>query len=226
MNWSEDACTRFQQLLQTNDRLKLFFEYMIGPTGYPSEVFAGELSDLLYPVGSITMSGRPTPPSSKWLSCNGQVLLRAAYPDLFLAIGVYWGTDTINDFKVPNFSDRGPVGVSITRAIATLDGAAQLTLAAANIPSHTHPVSFKIPNRGADTAFDGPDDKGGGLDIGTFDSNPANGVTNNVTRYPVASLHPQLAAIAEENLGVGISATPFNNYHPVVAIPFYIRAFK
>lgn len=228
LNPGADACTNMQQLLQSNDKFRTFLQYMLDSSGYPSDTFAGELSDLLFPVGFIAMDASTVARSDKWLSCNGQAVLRANYPDLFAAIGTTWTLPAtgVLEFNVPDFRDRSPVGVSGTRAIGSKEGEAQLKLTGANVPSHSHDIAIKIPNRGNDTTFDGPLDKGGGLDQGTFDSVAGSGVTNNVTRFPLATIHSQVQAICDPNIPADQAPAPFNNYHPVNATLFYIRAKK
>jgi len=54
------------------------------------------------PVGSIAPYAGPGSPTG-WLKCNGQVVNRNAYPDLFAAIGTTYGAgDGVTTFSVPD----------------------------------------------------------------------------------------------------------------------------
>lgn len=57
------------------------------------------------PVGTIMMWGMPHSssfPSSRWMHCDGSILLRSQYPRLFTAIGTTWGTGYGKDyFQLP-----------------------------------------------------------------------------------------------------------------------------
>ncbi len=90
------------------------------------------------PVGSVTMfAGASTAFPAGWLHCNGQLLDRAAYPALFAAIGTTYGSTLATNFRVPDLSDRVPVGAG-SRARGTTGGAATVTLTTGQLPAHTH----------------------------------------------------------------------------------------
>lgn len=91
----------------------------------------------LAPVGAVTMFGGASAPPG-WLLCQGQSLLRADYPDLFLVIGTVYGSVDGTHFTLPNLQDNFPIGKSGTKALGTTGGAATKTIAAANLPTHTH----------------------------------------------------------------------------------------
>lgn len=220
MNWSEDACTRFQQLLQTNDRLRLFFEYMIGPSGYPSDTFLGEITNSVYPVGFICMIGMSSPPGDKWLVCNGGSYLRADYPDLFTALSTTHGSADALHFNVPDIRERSVIGTSASYALASTTGAATITLVENQIPAHTHNAAFKIPIHPA-----GEPPVVGGFEPGSRNPDSATGWTNDLSTYPApALLDPTMAITIKPNVLPGGSQIPINNYHPVIAMPYVIRA--
>lgn len=55
-------------------------------------------------VGDIKISGNPTPPNAEWIAAEGLELSRTAYPALFSAWGVQWGSgDGVNTFGTPDF---------------------------------------------------------------------------------------------------------------------------
>lgn len=112
--------------------------------GAPRTSIAGDGTaniDGLLPPGSITMFGGGSTPTG-WLVCNGQVLSRVAYPDLFTAIGTAYNTggEASSDFRLPNFTDIGgrfPIGAG-TKALGASGGGATKTLAPGNLPAHAH----------------------------------------------------------------------------------------
>jgi microcystin-dependent protein len=66
--------------------------------------------DAATPVGTIVMYGGAAAPS-RWLLCQGQLVSRATYADLFAAIGTAFGAgDGATTFKLPDLQDRFPMG--------------------------------------------------------------------------------------------------------------------
>lgn len=99
------------------------------------------LDGLIFP-GAIILSPFATVPAG-WLLCNGQVVLRATYPDLFAAIGTSFnsGGETASQFRVPDMRDRLPMGASATKVLAATGGSETVTLSTANLPSHSHTMN-------------------------------------------------------------------------------------
>lgn len=127
-----------------------------------------------------------------WFFCNGQTLQIAQYQALFALIGTTYGGNGSSTFMLPNLQGRVvaglatnqstcPPGVTFARysAIAGNGGAESgngtpgaVTLAAANLPGHTHPATF-TPTGSAPTPV--------GVTIGVADgaasqASPKNGV--------------------------------------------------
>jgi len=92
------------------------------------------------PVGSIIAMARisSTPPG--YLFCNGQLVSRTTYADLFAYLGTTFGAgDGVTTFKVPNYVDQFLVGAgSGYAADGTFYGASAVALGTANLASHTH----------------------------------------------------------------------------------------
>lgn len=97
-------------------------------------------------AGSTTMTGEirmwpgPAAPAG-WLLCRGQVVLRAAYPDLFAVIGTaFAGAATVGaaEFRLPALQTRVPIGADPAYPLGTYGGAYTHTLTEAQMPSHTH----------------------------------------------------------------------------------------
>lgn len=106
---------------------------------------------------------------SGWLFCNGASLERAAYPDLFSAIGTIHGSVDSSHFNIPDYRDFFLAGAkqddssvpktNISGSLTTTGGAATVTLDETMIPAHTH--TYTGHNR---DAAESPDN-GGPIDV-------------------------------------------------------------
>lgn len=92
----------------------------------------------LVPAGTIAMFGAEKDPEG-WVRCDGRVLERNAYPELFAAIGTTNGFTSPTNFKVPEIRGRGVIGTG-DFAIGTRGGQASVTLRVSQLPAHTHPI--------------------------------------------------------------------------------------
>jgi|AGTN01.1.fsa_nt_gi Microcystin-dependent protein len=97
-----------------------------------SERITGEM--LLWP-GSAAPQG--------WLLCNGTAVSRTAYAALYAVIGTAYGSgDGGTTFNLPDLKGRVPVGYQAADTafdrLGETGGAKTHTLAAAEMPSHTH----------------------------------------------------------------------------------------
>jgi hypothetical protein len=55
------------------------------------------------PIGTIlAFAGETKTIPDGWLLCNGDLIQRTAYPELFAAIGAAWGHSSSNDFNLPD----------------------------------------------------------------------------------------------------------------------------
>jgi microcystin-dependent protein len=134
--------------------------------------------------------------SDKWLICNGAVILRSAYPELFTAIGTLFGAgDGVATFKIPDLSSRFPIGVG-TDPLAASGGERTVKLVTAELPAHSHTVPmFQLP---------------------ATDTNPGG-----QTLYGPAQGGFVAADITSNDAG---SDNPHNNLPPYLAVYFIIRA--
>jgi microcystin-dependent protein len=98
---------------------------------------------ILIPAGTIIMSGCINAPTG-WLQCDGQLLAKINYYELWLAIGnAYTDISSGTHFKVPDMQGRCAVGSGsgtglTARAIGTSGGEERHTLTVAEMPSHNH----------------------------------------------------------------------------------------
>ena len=91
-------------------------------------------------AGSILMYAGTTAPSG-FLMCDGSLVSRSTYSDLFDVIGTTYGSgDGSTTFALPNLSGRVPMGVSQDYALASSGGSETATLDSTSVPSHTHMV--------------------------------------------------------------------------------------
>ena len=90
-----------------------------------------------FDIGDYKFSNS-TSDKGDWLLCDGRTLLRSEYPELFNVISDNYGSDTIEDFKIPNFAGRifGQVGNG--HVVGDDIGTETVTLTTDQIPSHNH----------------------------------------------------------------------------------------
>ena len=85
-------------------------------------------------------AGSTAPPG--YLLCDGAAVSRTTYSSLFTTIGTTYGTgDGSTTFNLPNLQNRIPVGKGSDSEFDTLGetgGAKAVSLAATNIPAHSH----------------------------------------------------------------------------------------
>lgn len=95
-------------------------------------------------IGEIRMVGFTFAPQG-WAECDGQLLAISQNDALFSLLGTTYGGDGVSTFALPDLRGRVPIhqgsgpGLS-DRPIGSRGGVEQVTLTAAQIPSHTHPM--------------------------------------------------------------------------------------
>lgn len=100
------------------------------------DITLGEIR--LFPYGKIIPAG--------WLPCEGQVLNIKEYAALNALLGTYYGGDGRTTFALPDLRGRTPVAQSNVTisgripnaSIGQAGGSETVTLAASQIPAHTH----------------------------------------------------------------------------------------
>lgn len=89
--------------------------------------------------GMIMMWAGPVAPDG-WLLCQGQTVARASYPNLFAAIGTFYGGgDGVTTFTLPDLASRFPLGPGsgddlTTRSRGQKGGQEFIT----DVPAHSH----------------------------------------------------------------------------------------
>ena len=102
-------------------------------------------SYILIPAGTIIQSASVNEPNG-WFDCDGRILNKITYSDLFAAIGnIYGGIFGSNDasFNIPDIRGRVPVGARnvvglTTRNLGDVGGEERHTLTVSEMPSHSH----------------------------------------------------------------------------------------
>lgn len=150
-----------------------------------------------------------------WATCDGQLLNIQQNAALFSILGVTYGGDGKNTFGLPNLQARAPMnfgaGPGLTpRAWGEVDGAATVSLQAANIPSHTHLLNV-VSNANADqTAVANHYLSNGG--------NAGRAFTPTYTYQPQASPGTHLAADAVQPAGTATGVIPHDNLQPYLPV--------
>ncbi len=95
-------------------------------------------------VGEIRMFGFGFAPLG-WAQCNGQLLPINQNQALFSLLGTTFGGDGRTNFALPDMQSRVPVGQGQGPGLSSyaegqVGGAETVTLAATQMPGHTHPV--------------------------------------------------------------------------------------
>lgn len=101
-------------------------------------------------TGDLIFSAAPSAEDANRLLCNGQEVSKTTYADLYAVVGDIYGTPAVGtNFKLPDFRDRFPLGVSATNALASTGGstdAQEITLAVTDIPPLQHKLAVEDNN--------------------------------------------------------------------------------
>lgn len=123
---------------------------------YVVEAEAGGGGSSGFQPGDLKWTARPTAPAG-WLVANGTPVSRTTYSALFAAIGTAFGAgDGSTTFTLPDYTGRFMFGLDATHPRATVGGSLNVTLAAANLPAHTHTINHD--HAAATTSSDGQHD--------------------------------------------------------------------
>lgn len=155
------------------------------------------------PPGEITMYGGANVPLG-WLACDGSMVQKARYPDLWAAIGDTWkmGAPPAGYFQLPDFTDKLARGAGATLLGQTAGSDSSPLPDHVHPHAHTHTLpdhshSLSISNNATQT---GVGSRTNSPNTGGVNSNPASGGasvanTSNPTTNPAISVLPTHAAV-------------------------------
>lgn len=128
----------------TNDELKFRNEANDG--WIVMGKFSGNTNTSDTPSGAILQFAGSSAPAN-WLLCDGALVSRTTYANLFTAIGTTYGAgDGSTTFKLPDLRGRVPIGAGQgsglqNRLIAATGGAETHTLTTSELAAHDHNVT-------------------------------------------------------------------------------------
>ena len=188
--------------------------------------------DGLIPPGVIMDWPGPIAPNGWMLLGTSIWLSQALYPDLFNNLGGQtspWGVDNVNGtFKLPDSTDKFLLGGG---TVGTSGGSFTATLAAANLPQHSHDMSH---GHGS-TAVDGSHDHGhmSAPNAGSLSGGMAAGAAspawsehtggNGVTATGSSHSHIINPVTGGTGGGTGLTNTPFAVTNPYVRVNRIIK---
>src|SRR5213596_2076166 len=79
-----------------------------------------------------------------WAMCNGQFLPINQNQALFSLLGTTYGGNGQTTFALPDLRGRSAMGVSSLHSLGESGGAENVTLAAIELPSHTHAIGGNL----------------------------------------------------------------------------------
>lgn len=146
---------------------------------------------------------------------NGQILPISQNQALFSLLGTTFGGDGQTTFALPDLRARAPVNVGqgpglSSYVLGQTAGAETTTLAAAQLPAHTHSASTTITMKASSAPASSASPTGNVL---------ANGRTNRLYAPAAASLSLGATSIsAAASTGSAGGGQPFNNMQPSLAL--------
>ena len=151
-----------------------------------------------------------------WLPCSGQELPIQQYPALASVLGNMYGGTPPTTFKLPNLQARAPLGMGTgpgltPRPIASTGGAATVTLALPQLPSHNHLVNVVSSDSGASAV-------GTPTNATLFGSSQAKSKTTGYVTVAAQTVDPlNVAALLPSG-----DSNPHNNLPPYLVLNFCI----
>lgn len=178
-----DVCERLRKLLQLNDTLKTFFEWMFEDDGTVTSAFKLLIQDIATPVGGILFRPVTSVPDG-YLVANGQAVSRTTYANLFAVYGTTFGTgDGSTTFNLPNLQRKFLLGSDSSIGPGQTGGEENVTLTVATMPAHSHNVPLDGGgNDGSAKVWTAANDNGVTLNQ-TTDSTGGGQAHNNMPPY-------------------------------------------
>jgi microcystin-dependent protein len=155
-------------------------------------------------IGEIRLVGFNFAPAN-WAFCNGQLLSISNNTTLFNLIGTTYGGDGQNTFALPDLRGRSPVhtGGPLSYQIGQSGGVENVTLTAAQLPSHNHAFTA---SGGGGTSPTPASNFLAGSSLGQYAPSPGNAVSGNL-------------------LGTAGGSQPHSNLMPYVTMNFVISLY-
>lgn len=121
-----------------------------------ADLLDGQHGTVYAPTGMIVQFAAASSPSG-WLLCDGSLVLKATYPDLWALLGSTYGTPTSTQFYLPDLRGRIGVGLdnmggsdagrlNVTNTLGGSGGVQEVTLNENNLPQHTHAAGTLATN--------------------------------------------------------------------------------
>ena len=157
-----------------------------GPESYPS--FQSVASSAPLPAGTIMQFPvAETSAPSGWLLCDGRLLSRTDYPDLFASIGTAFGAgDGATNFAIPDLRGRSSVGAGAgagltARSLGETGGEETHVLTSAEMAAHDHSLTTRAGTHNTDVGSQG----GAWTGVGSANSSGTGSGTahNNISPY-------------------------------------------
>ncbi len=168
-------------------------------------------------LGSIFAFGfnfAPSGPGAGWALCDGRTLPISGYTTLYSLIGTTFGGDGVSTFGIPDL--RGAVAVGTGQgkglqpyALGQEGGSTSTAITVANMPSHTHTPTVRIPVGSTSDSDDGT-----GMYFGLADS--AAGLAYETT------CDTQMAPGLSATTAAGASNPPLNTVNPYLVVNYCI----
>lgn len=156
-------------------------------------------------VGEIRIFAGNFAPAG-WMFCEGQLLPISENETLFQLIGTTYGGDGESVFALPDLRGRVPIHQGNGFVLAETGGAEEITLTAAQIPAHSHPLlaTTDIANSG----------------------NPGNAIlSSTVTGNKIYAATDPIITLNNNSIATVGGSQPHTNFQPYLCVSFIISLF-
>lgn len=183
-------------------------------------------------LGEIKMFAGDFAPKG-WMICSGQTLSISEYEALYSILGISYGGDGRNSFKLPDLRGRVALGAgqsagTTPHMLGTMGGSEEVTLNINEMPQHMHNVAFNLETE--QKVSTSPADKPIPLDrfieaVGNYKSGKT---TQEVNLYKEKTSSDTMVKLAPSTVGGNIEigntggSNPHNNLQPFTVVNYII----